>query len=251
LDRRARDILRDEGISTPGFERVLVDRARDCVESARGMGWPAEGSEVGVLGAEVEGSVALRDYSGVERELRFRIDRVDRVAGLLRSIDYKTGKVITDGKKPETRRGHLLDAVSSGTALQVSAYAMGGAQVDGAGSAQGRYLYLGADIPEHARVAGVDSEDRDFADAFEHVAQVAFEAWDRGSFVPRLVDSFSRSEPRMCRTCSVKEACLRGDSGSRYRLEQWVASRRSEAAEGSLEAERAALQLWDLGVAEV
>jgi hypothetical protein len=127
---------------------------------------------------------------------------------------------------------------------------MGGAQVDGAGSAQGRYLYLGADIPEHARVAGVDSEDRDFADAFEHVAQVAFEAWDRGSFVPRLVDSFSRSEPRMCRTCSVKEACLRGDSGSRYRLEQWIASRRSDAAEGSLEAERAALQLWDLGVDE-
>jgi len=250
LDRRARGILRDEGISTPGFERVLVDRACDCVEAARGMEWPAEGSEVGVLGAEVEGSVALRDCSGVERELRFRIDRVDRVAGVLRSIDYKTGRVITDGKKPETRRSHLLEAVSSGSALQVSAYAMGGAQIDGADSAQGRYLYLAADIPEYARVAGVDSEDRDFSDAFERVAQVAFEAWDRGSFVPRLVDSFSRSEPRMCRTCSVKEACLRGDSGSRYRLEQWIASARSEAPEESLEAERAALQLWDLGVEE-
>jgi RecB family exonuclease len=250
LDRRARDILRDEGISTPGFERVLVDRARGSVEFAHGLAWPAEGSEIGVLGAEVEGSVTLRDCSGAERELRFRIDRVDRVAGVLRSIDYKTGKVITDGKKPETRKGHLLAAVSSGTALQVSAYAMGGAQIDGVDSAQGSYLYLGADIPEHARVAGVDSGDRDFADAFERVAQVAFEAWDRGCFVPRLVDSFSRSEPRMCRTCSVKEACLRGDSGSRYRLEQWVASARSKTAEESLEAERAALQLWDLGVDE-
>ncbi len=248
LDRRARETLRDEGISTPGFERVLVDRARDCVESARGTGWPAVGSEVGVLGAEVEGCVALRDSSGAERELRFRVDRVDRVAGVLRSIDYKTGKAITDGKKPETRRGHLLASVSSGVALQVSAYAIGGAQMAGSDPAQGCYLYLGADTPDYARVAVVDSEDRDFSAAFERVAQVAFEAWDRGSFVPRLVDSSSRNEPRMCRTCSVKEACLRGDSGSRYRLEQWVASERSNAAKESLEAERAALQLWNLGV---
>jgi RecB family exonuclease len=250
LERRAREILRDEGISTPGFERVLVDRARDCVESARDMKWPAEGSEVGVLGAEVEGSVALRDSSGAERELRFRADRVDRVAGVLRSIDYKTGKAITDGKKPETRRSHLLEAVSCGTALQVPAYAMGGTQIAGTGSAQGLYLYLGADIPEHARVAAVDSEDRDFADAFERVSQVAFEAWDRGSFMPRLVDSSNRNEPRMCRSCSVKEACLRGDSGSRYRLEKWVASERSKDAEESTEVERVALQLWDLGVDE-
>jgi hypothetical protein len=250
LDRRAREILRDEGISTPGFERVLVDHACDYVESARGLGWPGEGSEVGVLGAEVEGSVALRDFSGVERELRFRIDRVDRVAGVLRSIDYKTGKVITEGKRPDTRRNHLLAAVSSGNALQISAYAMGGAQIDGTDSAQGRYLYLGTDIPDHARVAGVDAEDRDFAEAFERTVQVAFEAWDRGCFVPRLVDSFTRTEPRMCRACSVKEACLRGDSGSRHRLEQWIASARSKAAEESLDAERAALQLWDLGVDE-
>ncbi len=248
LDRRARDILRDEGISTPGFERVLVDRARDCVEFARGLEWPAEGSDVGVLGVEVEGSVALRDCSGAERELRFRADRIDRVAGVLRSIDYKAGKVITGRKKPETRRRNLLEGVSRGTALQVPAYAMGGTQIAGDHSAQGRYLYLGADIPEYARVAGVDSEDRDFSDAFERVAQVAFEAWDRGSFTPRLVDSSNGKEPKLCRTCSVKEACLRGDSGSRYRLEQWVESTRSANAEKLLEAERATLQLWDLGV---
>jgi RecB family exonuclease len=247
LDREAKKILRDEGISTPGFERVLVDRARVCVESARGLEWPAEGSDVGVLGAEIEGSVALRDCSGAERMLRFRADRIDRVAGVLRLIDYKTGKPITDRKKPETRRRNLLQGVSRGYALQVPAYAMGGTQIVGDHSAQGRYLYLGADIPEHARVAEVDSEDRDFSDAFERVAQVAFEAWDRGSFMPRLVDSFDRKEPKMCQSCSVKEACLRGDSGSRYRFEQWVESARLAAADKSLEAERAALQLWDLG----
>jgi len=250
LVRRAKALLRDEGITTPGFERVLIDRARICVESARATEWPAAGSEVGVLGAEVEGRVATRDCGGAERELRFRVDRVDRVAGVLRSIDYKTGKVITDAKRPETRRGHLLEAVSSGVALQVSAYALGGTQLDGCGPAQGCYFYLGADVPEDARVAAVDSEDRDFAAAFERASQVAFEAWDRGSFVPRLVDASSLNEPIMCRTCSVKEACLRGDSGSRYRLEQWVASDRSEAVAESRKAERAARALWNLGKAE-
>jgi len=247
LDHRARAILRDEGISTPGFERVLVDRARDCLESARGLDWPAEGSDVGAIGVEVEGAVALRDCSGAERELRFRADRVDRVAGVLRSIDYKTGKALTDAKKPETRRRKLLDGVSGGVALQVPAYAMGGTQVTGDRSAQGRYLYLGVDTPEHARVAAVDSEDSDFSAAFERVAQLAFEAWDCGSFTPRLIEASSRQEPQMCRTCSVKEACLRGDSGSRHRLDQWIESARSAKTAKSLAAERAALQLWDLG----
>jgi RecB family exonuclease len=247
LDHRARAILRDEGILTPGFERALVDRAHACVEFARDLDWPAEGSEVGVLGAEVEGSVVLRDYSGAERELRFRADRIDRVAGALRSIDYKTGKAITDGKKPETRRNHLLKGVSRGAALQVPAYAIGGTQIASDDAAQGRYLYLGVETPEHARVASVDSGDQDFSDAFERVAQVAFEAWDRGSFSPRLVDLPDRKEPRMCRSCSVKEACLRGDSGSRRRLEQWIESAQSTGRETPTEAERAALQLWNLG----
>jgi hypothetical protein len=247
LDREARKILRNEGISTPGFERVLVDRARVCVEFARGLEWPVEGTDVGVLGAEVDGSVALRDYRGAERVLRFRADRVDRVAGVLRLIDYKTGKAITERKKSETRRRKLLQGVSRGAALQVPAYAMGGTQIVGDHSTQGRYVYLGADVPEHARVAEVDSEDLDFSDAFERVAQVAFEAWDRGSFTPRLVDLSDHKEPPMCRSCSVKEACLRGDSGSRHRLERWVESARSGNAGESLEAERAALQLWNLG----
>jgi len=250
LDSKARDILRDEGISTPGFEGVLVERARACVDFARDLDWPSEGSDVGVLGAEVEGSVALRDCSGAERVLRFRADRIDRAAGVLRLIDYKTGKPHSEAKKSETRRTNLLESVSRGVLLQVPAYATGGTQIAGDHSAQGRYLYLGVDVPEHARIAAVDSEDPDFSDAIERVAQVAFEAWDLGSFTPRLVDPVDRREPKLCRSCSVKEACLRGDSGSRYRVEQWVESARSKRADKSPEAERAALRLWNLGVDE-
>ncbi|MCH8082930.1 MAG: hypothetical protein IH885_01720, partial [Myxococcales bacterium] len=134
-----------------------------------------------------------------------------------------------------------------GVALKVPAYAMGGTQIVGDHPAQGRYVYLGADVPEHARVAEVDSEDLDFSGAFERVAQVAFEVWDRGSFTPRLVDLSDHKEPPMCRSCTVKEACLRGDSGSRHRLERWAESARSGNAGESLEAERAVLQLWNLG----
>jgi len=248
LDREARLILRAEGISTPGFERVLIDRARECVESARHLEWPAEGSEIGVLGAEIEGSVTLRDGSGAERELRFRADRIDRAAGVLRLIDYKTGKAISDGVKSDTRRRNLLKGVFRGAVLQAPAYAMGAIQIASDRSAQGRYLFLGADVPEHARVAEVDSEDSDFSDAFERVAEAAFAVWDRGSFLPRLVDLSNRKEPNACSSCSVKEACLRGDSGSRHRLERWMESLRAANDDESTEAERAAVQLWNLGV---
>jgi len=250
LDRRARDLLRDEGISTPGFERVLVDRARACLEVARRLDWPTEGSDVGALAAEVDGAVALRDSSGADRELRFRADRVDRVSGVLRLIDYKTGKPITDAKKSETRRRHLLERVLRGSALQVPAYAMSGTRISDGSVVQGRYLFLGVEALDDARIAEVDSEDRDFSEAFERTARLAFEAWDRGSFVPRLVDSSRQMEPTACRVCAVKEACVRGDSGSRHRLEQWLESAGSERATESSDAERAALRLWDLGVDE-
>jgi len=248
LDREARLIVRAEGISTPGFERVLIDRARECVDSARDLEWPAEGSEIGVLGAEIEGSVTLRDGSGAERELRFRADRIDRAAGVLRLIDYKTGKAISDGVRPDTRRRNFLKGVFRGAALQASAYSMGAIQIASDCSAQGRYLYLGAVVPEHARVAEVDSEDSDFSDAFERVAEAAFGVWDRGSFLPRLVDLSKRKEPNACSSCSVKEACLRGDSGSRHRLERWMESLQAADDGESTEAERAAVQLWNLGV---
>jgi len=247
LTRRARAILRAEGIATPGFERVLVDRAHECVQRALELDWPAEGVEGGALGAEVEGSVAFRDGDGAERELRFRADRVDRIAGVLCCIDYKTGKAVADLKRPDSRRRHLLSAVARGTALQAAAYSLGGTQIAGDRAARGRYLYLGANTPEFARIAEVESEDADFSEALERTARVAFEAWDRGSLTPRLIDASDGKEPRRCSQCAVKEGCLRGDSGSRYRLERWLESARSAEPAKRLDAERAAIQLWNLG----
>jgi hypothetical protein len=248
LTRESRALLRAEGIVTPGFERVLIDQARACVDFAGSLDWPGEASDVGVLGIEVEGSFALQDCSGAEREIRFYADRVDRAAGGLRLIDYKTGKAVVNQKRTDARKRNLLKNVSLGKILQAAAYAMSGSQLGGGLSAEGRYLYLGVDTPEHARITEIDSEDRDCSDAFTHTVQLALDAWDRGSFIPRLIDSSTGKEPRQCGSCAVKEACLRGDSGSRIRLEHWVESAQTADAAKPLEAERAALGLWNLGL---
>jgi hypothetical protein len=248
LTRESRALLRAEGIATPGFERVLIDRVRACVDLARSLDWPGAASDVGVLGAEVEGSLALRDCSGQEREIRFYADRVDRTPRGLRLIDYKTGNAVVNQKRTDARRRNLLKNVSLGRILQAAAYAMSGSQLGGGLSSEGRYLYLGVDTPEHARITEIDAEDRDCSDAFARTVQLALDAWDRGSFIPRLVDSSSGKEPWECAGCAVKEACLRGDSGSRLRLEHWVESTRTADAAKPLEAERAALGLWNLGL---
>jgi superfamily I DNA/RNA helicase len=248
LKRETRALLRAEGIATPGFERVLIDQARRCVETARGLDWPDGASDVGVLGVEVEGVIAVNDCSGAQREVRFRADRVDRMPAGLRLIDYKTGKAVVEQKTESARRKNLIKGISRGFTLQAAAYALSGPQLENNLSAEGRYLYVGVNTPEHARVADVDSSEDDSTEAFTRAVQIAIEAWDRGSFTPRLIDSLDGKEPRRCERCSVKEACLRGDSGSRYRIERWAEFARTTDSLEPIETQRAAIRLWDLGV---
>jgi hypothetical protein len=97
-------------------------------------------------------------------------------------------------------------------------------------------------------MVAVRSDDPELTDVFEESVRVALDALDFGSFLPRLVDASSELEPRLCQSCEVKEACLRGDSGARARLERWLdASRKPDRAAPSA-AEDAALRLFNLGV---
>jgi hypothetical protein len=102
--------------------------------------------------------------------------------------------------------------------------------------------------PDHARIAAVESDDPELADIFDEPARVALDVLDLGSFLPRLIDASTDTEPRLCKTCDVKEACLRGDSGARTRLERWVAAGRKPDREARTAAEDAALRLFDLGI---
>jgi len=48
-------------------------------------------------------------------------------------------------------------------------------------------------------------------------------------------------EVAACRTCELRPACLRGDSGARMRIAAWA-----EVARAGSELERSALALWHL-----
>jgi RecB family exonuclease len=239
LHDRARELLRDEGIAWPGFERVLVLHARPRLEVARSLGLH------GVLGAEVEGSVRVSDDAGTPRALRLKIDRADRLDAGLRLLDYKTGKPIAPQKRAESRRKKLLERVREGTLLQAVAYARAGHELGGC-EAEGCYVGLDPDpdLQVDQRLLGAGADDEELAEAFDASLRAVFGALDEGSLFPRLVTAGTDLEPPRCQSCAVKEACLRGDSGARARLAAWAAQ---PPRKGLSQAERALLRLWALG----
>jgi hypothetical protein len=246
LHERAEALLRAEGISLPGFARLLAVRARPHVDAARELDWPGPGSGMAVVGAELRGSLAVRDREGSERGLHFKVDRVDRVGSVLRLVDYKTGTPFSSAKGERTRVEHHHREVARGYHLQAVAYALA---AESAGDAEGRYVYLDSD-PAPTRVLACRADDADFAREFAGAVGAVVEAIDRGSFFPRLVEAKSDEEPRRCQYCEVKEACLRGDSGARTRLAEW--SRAGAALPPEQRAalsppEQALLRLWHLG----
>jgi RecB family exonuclease len=260
LNQRAKTLLLEAGISTPGFETLLVDRALEFMEVARLNQWPGPGSEASILGVEVNGSAIVQDLSGAAREIFFRADRVDVVDGHLRLVDYKTGKPVSELKRESSRSDALRKEMARGKWLQAAVYAAGAAQCTEAG-AVGQYLNLSPHTAEDARIAEVDFEGDDFIEIFESTAATVFDALDHGSFIPRLIEPSSGNEPRRCQYCDVKEACRRGDSGARRALEEWAdAAKESEAAPASdtdpagetketrSNAQQAALRIWNLGV---
>ncbi len=235
----AREMLREEGIALAGFERVLALAAREPLARAREIDEQecAEGSLV--VGSEVDCRLAVRDPAGGERELRLRIDRVDREGDALRLTDYKTGRPAVSQSGEARRRTALLEAVGSGQLLQAPAYAAV-VRVHGGASGLGRYLHLHADATERTRDLSVGAHDEEVAHAFDGAIRRALAAWDAGSFFPRLFvrDGERRKDP--CRSCAFKEACLKHDSSARGRLERWTASPPPHASA----AEAALLDIW-------
>ena len=241
IRRCAESAAREQGISLPGFARILALEARRRLALAREHDWPIAGAGPTVLGAELTGSVRVRDAGGRIRTLGFRADRVDRSDEGLCFTDYKTGK---PGPRQTTRAAREKDyrsRVEAGVLLQAAAYAHAGGRH---GPARGRYLYLNPDVAPELSSFEVRSDDLGFAEAFENAVRILLGVWDRGSFTPRLVDTRG-VEPRRCATCEVKVACLRGDSGARRRLAEWT--RRSGADRREVPAEAALRSLWSLG----
>jgi RecB family exonuclease len=246
LDRLLREtserLLAEEGIALPGLARALADQARERLREARDADW-ADGP-VPVLRAEDEGELTVRDAAGRPRQVRFRADRVDLLeSGAVRRTDYKTGAPISKAKKEETRRRDFLRKVRAGTHLQAVSYAL----AEGGRADLGRYLFLRPGLEQREFVA--DRDDRELVDAFSGAVAAVLQAWDAGSFFPRLVEPAGRNEPGRCKRCDVAEACLRHDSGSRLRLLGWADDLRAggdERLAKALAAEAALLGVWRL-----
>jgi hypothetical protein len=249
LERVLRDsctrLAREEGLTLPGLDRLLGERVRPFLEVAGRLGWAGTGRSVAALGVEAEGAVTVEDEAGTPRTLAYRADLVEEAGGRVVFTDFKTGKPLSKGKREDTRQGHLLREIASGRALQAAAYAMGA----GGRPAEGRYLFLRPDLEDDIRELAVTSDDPAPAKAFRGAVLAVLSAWEAGSLFPRLERADTPEEPARCAVCEVREACVRGDSGSRRRLARWAAVPEEQPCETS-DAEAALRLLWNLGVEE-
>jgi len=210
LRRLAAHLLEREGLASWRLEEPLIEDALALLERAR-QDWLSAGGELEVLGAELEGTVELRDLSERVRRLSFRVDRADPGAGGPILTDYKTGK------RPGDSPAHFPREIAAGRFLQAGAYLAVAAP-------HGRARYLHLD-PDEERGGLYEPEDPEAARAaFAEVAALLFEGWAAGLFPPRVVEPDRNEEPRACADCDVREACVRGDSGQRRRLFEWGAS---------------------------
>jgi hypothetical protein len=244
VEEEAERLARERGIDSLALARVLAEEALPYLETACGIDWPQNTAKVAVLGAELAGELWVEDDTENPRHILFKADRADLEDGLLRLTDYKTGRPISNAKTQQTRLDHFFRAVRKGERLQAVAYVVSA----GSNFAEGRYLFLKPGIAEASRTFSVNSDDRNFVDAFMDVTKLLLRAIDRGAFSPRLVEPKGRNEPSRCSYCPVAQACLRGDSETRARLVRWIQHKTSHPGKGSklTPQEQTLLEVWQL-----
>jgi hypothetical protein len=235
----ARDLLREEGIALPGFERVLAFAAREPLALARELDLAAARAGWEVAGAELDARLRVAGAAGEARELLLRVDRADRRDGALRLTDYKTSRPKVAQLDADRRRAALLARIASGELLQGPAYAAL-AREHASPAGLGRYLHLRADAGEAGGEVAIEARDAEAAAVFATAVARALAAFDAGAFFPRLVEADPEREGEACRTCTLKEACVKGDSSARGRLTRFA----SEPHRAPSRAEAALLGLW-------
>ena len=216
-----REALTEEGLDSDLFALPLELAATEVLAIVRRLDWT--GGSRRLQGLEVEGTAALQLPLGA-RTVSFRADRVERASEALLLTDYKTGKSeFSSYAKAETRRRKLEEALAEGDWLQLPAYA----RADAGRPVEGRLLFLKSDLEDDRRealfAAPADGTALDLRE--RAVWQTLFTAWDRGTFLPRLLDKSLEGPYKECAYCEVRVACLQGDSGARLRLERWVRRR--------------------------
>ncbi len=238
-------VVREDGIALEGLVRLLAHGARPFLEAARRRDWQPAGGVLPVLGTELDGAFDVRDAAGRQRRVGFRVDRVDRCGGRVRLSDYKTSRPFSSAASPDTRARHFAGAVREGRALQAPAYVEGALPLAGGLEVEGRYVFLRPEATDTTWEQRVEMADEPLRAQLRQVSRTVLAARDAGALFPRLVEARRDAEPRRCGYCTLRAACLRGESAHRRRLRAWARSGPDAAEEGgSLGAFRA---LWWLG----
>jgi len=208
--------LIEAGLPFAGLARALAEQVRPRVCAARSSVWPADGSPLRAVGAELSNRVKVEGPGGAPRFVYFRADLVVERGATTCWIDFKTGAPLSLAVRADTRHKHFVKAITSGRALQTLAYVHGH---DGDSNQRaGAYVFLDPDLaPEHALFVAT-REDTDLCRSFEQTLKSLIDAWDAGVFFPRLVQAQRDQAPGSCRFCELREACWQGDSGARARL---------------------------------
>ncbi len=221
LLENARVVAFGQGITLPGFDRVLASVCSRHLELARELDWTDAGSRFTVLASELYGDI---EFGRPAARIAFKADRVDRNRDRLLFTDYKTGKGLGGGgrfRKPD--RKLLVEAVQSGEWLQAAVYARAGGGPEDAG----RYVFVGPALDEgRNREIVVRANDEEIQPLLDRALTATLSVWREGAFFPRLAHHDQNVEPPLCRFCDVAEACLRGDSGARGRLRAWTGAGR-------------------------
>lgn len=238
----AAELLREVGHAGGGLAAALAARAHRRLEAAREL--DVAGPPALLLGSELEGAVVLEDDREGSERVTFRVDRASREGSLAILVDFKTGRPEGGGRaaaRPETRRAHALAAVRTGARLQGAIYAAASSPTP----AEARYLYLAPDLEPEQRVVALDGGPETLA-ALAEAARTLLGARRRGLHPPRLLESDLEGEFEGCRRCAVAEACVRGDSGFRLRLEHWHALQSGRQGARDHDQEQDQERLWRL-----
>jgi hypothetical protein len=237
-----RTTLSEAGLDPELFAVPLEMAVQERLAVARELDW-REGPRP-LLGTEISAAAQVIAGAG-ERTVLFRADRVEREGTRILFTDYKTGAAVSTAKKAATRAQHLTKNLASGRQLQLAAYVLAREVSDGA---IGRLLFLRPDLADETRELRLELPQGPAATTLAPWP-VLFAAWDGGAFLPRLLAADLRRSGKPCASCSVRVACVQGDSGSRLRLARWVEGRRRDTTRPGDEdrgAESAAAALFGL-----
>ncbi len=230
-----RTTLEAHSLAGRGLEPLLERRVGDLLRIALEYSAPALHAGDGWVAAEVDGAWD----SGLPRlgVLRFRADRVERVAGVPQLVDLKTGKPVHGSTSPK------LDNVQKAVFKHIrSARIVQGALYSLASGQPARYDHVRDEAPapnDNSRYYVDLSRAETRADFLAALATVDA-ALHGGHWPPRLLDHTLLKRNAECARCEVSLACRQDDSAATRRLRATIEHARAAGDAPAL------LALWDL-----